>query len=115
MIAINPVRADRADDFEDWLRTVVARAVRDFRPEQDGRWRALRAPSPEDGVVTFVFLFDGGPAEEWDLALLLEQALGSAGAQEALRQMDDMLEKEQVGWSLVPVRLDAPGELRDAP
>jgi hypothetical protein len=108
LIAINPVRADRADDFEDWLRTVVVPTVRSHRPAQDGRWRVLRAQAAEDGVVTFVFLFHGGPAEEWELRPLLEEVLGPAGAEDAVRHMGDMLQGDQVGWSLAPVRLDVP-------
>jgi hypothetical protein len=108
LLALNPVRADRAGDFEEWLRTVVVPAVQRHRPEQDGRWSVLRAEQAEDGVVIFAFLFDGGPAEDWELQPLLEQALGPAGAEAALRRMSDMLEGDQYGWSLVPVRLDAP-------
>ena len=105
LIAINHVRADRADDFEEWLRTVVAPVMRQHRPEQDGRWSVVRAEQAEDGVVTFAFLFSGGPAEEWELHPLLEEALGPAGADDALRQMSDMLERDQYGWSVAPVRL----------
>ncbi len=108
LIAINPVRADRADDFEHWLLTIVVPAVQRHRPAQDGRWRVLRAQDVEDGVVTFAFLFDGGPAEVWELRPLLEEALGPSGAEDALRQMGDMLKGDQVGWSLAPVRLDVP-------
>ena len=43
MIATNPVLADRAGDFEDWLRTVLVRATRDHRPELLDRWEVLRA------------------------------------------------------------------------
>ena len=105
LIAINHVRADRADDFEEWLRTVVAPVMRQHRPEQDGRWSVVRAEQAEDGVVTFAFLFSGGPAEDWELHPLLEEALGPAGADDALRQMSDMLERDQYGWSVAPVRL----------
>lgn len=65
----------------------------------------MRAQDVEDGVVTFAFLFDGGPVEE-ELQPLLEEALGPSGAEDALRQMGDMLKGDQVGWSLAPVRLD---------
>ena len=105
-LAINPVRADRADDFEHWLRTVVAPAVRRARPSQDGRWHVLRADQVEDGVVVFAFVFDGGPGDEWALHPVLEEALGADGAANALREMDGMLQAEQTGWSFVPVRLD---------
>jgi hypothetical protein len=33
MIAINPVLADRAGDFEDWLRAVLVPATRYHHPE----------------------------------------------------------------------------------
>ena len=60
LIVVNPVRADRADEFEGWLRSVVRPAVQAHQPHLEDRWRVLRSPEPEDGVVAFVFLFDGG-------------------------------------------------------
>jgi hypothetical protein len=42
LVAINQVIAERADDFEDWLRTIVVPAVREHRPELEGRWEVLR-------------------------------------------------------------------------
>jgi hypothetical protein len=80
LIAVNPVLAERADDFEEWLRTVVVPAVRAHRPEMEGRWQVLRSGVVDDGVVPFVFLFAGGDPAEWDLQPLLEKAHGTDGA-----------------------------------
>lgn len=71
MIAINPVLADRAGDFEDWLRTVLVPATRDYRPELRDRWEVLRAAKEEDGQVIFTFLFYGGEAAEWQMESIL--------------------------------------------
>ena len=107
LIAINRVRADRADEFEDWLHTVVVPAMREHAPHQEGRWRALRGTEAEDGVVVFAFVFSGGPEEDWELQPLLEKALGAEGADRALADMRGMLTEEQYGWSFSDVRLDA--------
>lgn len=105
LIVINPVIAERADDFEGWLRTIVAPAVREHRPEQDGCWEALRAVDPEDDAVIFTFLFYGGGPSEWQLEPLLNQALGVEGAQRAMGDMSAMMKGEQYGWTLAPVHL----------
>ena len=108
LIAINPVRANRAGDFEHWLRTVVVPAVERHRPAWDGRWRVLRAEQVKDGVVTFAFLLDGGPELNWQLRPLLEEALGPSDAEDSLRGMRQMLAGDHFGWFFVPVEFTAP-------
>ena len=105
MIAINPVMADRADDFEDWLRTVLVPATRDHRPELLDRWEVLRAAKEEDGQVIFTFLFYGGEAAEWQMEPILAQALGEEGARRALENMLAMMKGLQYGWELTPIDL----------
>jgi hypothetical protein len=105
LIAINPVIAEHADDFEDWLRTVVVPAVREHRPELQERWEVLRATEQEDGTVTFAFIFRGGDASEWELEPLLHQALGAEGAQRAMANMSGMMQRDQHGWMMTPVHL----------
>jgi hypothetical protein len=71
-LGLNPVRADRADDFERFLAEVVAPAVRAERPDLEGHWRVLRSTEPSDGVVTYAFLLEGGSlTEDWELDVLL--------------------------------------------
>ena len=106
IIAINQVLTDRADEFEDWLRTVVVPAARERRPESRGRWRVLRATEPDDDVVVFAFLFEGGEPEDWELEPLLVEALGQDGAADALATFAGMLKGEQQGWAFTQVRLD---------
>jgi hypothetical protein len=105
MIAINPVMADRADDFEDWLRTVLVPATRDHRPELLDRWEVLRAAKEEDGQVIFTFVFYGGEAAEWQMEPILAQALGEEGTRRALENMLAMMKGLQYGWELTPVDL----------
>jgi hypothetical protein len=106
LIALNRVRADRADLFEDWLRTVVVPATRHQRPQLDGQWRVLRAVEPEDGAVVFAFVCEGGAPEDWQLRPILEQELGGAAADRALAEFDALLEEEQSGWFFTTVTLD---------
>ncbi len=105
LIAINPVIADRAGEFEDWLRTVLVPATRDHRPELLDRWEVLRAAKEEDGQVNFTFLFYGGEAAEWQMEPILAQALGAGGARRALENMHAMMKSPQYGWELTPVNL----------
>ena len=105
MIAINPVIADRAGDFEDWLRTVLVPATRDHRPELLDRWEVLRAAKEEDGPVIFTFLFYGGEAAEWQMEPILARALGAEGARRALENLSAMMKGLQYGWELTPVDL----------
>ena len=106
LIAVNHVRADRADEFAQWLRSVVVPATRDHQPHLADRWRVLRGTEVEDGVVVFAFVFDGGTDDDWDLDALLEKALGSTDADRALADMRQMLTQDQYGWWFSPVRLD---------
>ena len=106
LIALNPVRADRADDFTRWLRSVVVPAMSEHQPHLADRWHVLRGTEAEEGVVVFAFVFDGGTDDDWELRPLLEKALGSHGADRALADMDQMLVEEQYGWWFSPVRLD---------
>ena len=107
LIALNPVRAERADEFDAWLRTVVRPAVHAHQSHLADRWRVLRSTEAEDGVVVFAFLFEGGTDDDWDLRRLLEQALGPEDADRALADMQGMLARDQYGWWLSPVPLDA--------
>jgi hypothetical protein len=108
LIAINAVLADRVDEFEEWLGSVVVPAIREQRPDLDGRWRVLRATDPDDGTVVFAFVCEGGVPDDWDLRPYLEQALGASEAERALERFDSMLEGEQKAWFFEPLELDGP-------
>ncbi len=110
LLAINPVLEERADDFEQWLRSVVHPAVRTYQPELADRFTVLRATEAEDGAIVFTFLFEGGEPADWELQPLLERALGADGAGRAMAEMAAMLRSEQCGWPVAPLRLDGPGE-----
>jgi hypothetical protein len=110
LLAITPVLEERADDFEQWLRSVVHPAVREHQPELADSYTVLRATEAEDGAVAFTFLFHGGDPSNWELQPLLERALGAEGATRALSEMDGMLQREQYGWPVAPVPLDRPAE-----
>lgn len=107
LIAINAVIAERADDFEDWLRIVVVPAVREHRPELQGRWEALRATGQENGTVTFVFIFHGGDASQWNLEALPNQALGVEGAQRVMTDMSGMMKRSSTTGPSLPSSCEA--------
>ena len=60
-VVLQPVRAERADDFERFLSEVVTPAVRAQRPDLGQRWRVLRSVETSKGVVTFVVLLEAAP------------------------------------------------------
>ena len=107
LLAINPVLEERADDFEEWLRTVVFPAMRTHQPELVDSVTVLRATEAEDGVITYAFLAEGGEPDDWELEPLLERALGADDAARAMAEMAGMLQREQYGWPVVRVRFDA--------
>ena len=96
-IYMTPVRSERADDFEAWLRLVLIPAVRKSRPETEARVQTLRATEESDGVVYFAFVAEGGDDAEWDIRPLLEEALGSAAAERETEAWDSMVRGDQVG------------------
>jgi hypothetical protein len=120
-LALNPVRSDRAEDFERFLAEVVVPAVRAQRPDLDGRWRVMRTSRPSADVVTYFFMFEGGSlAEDWELGVLLPAHYGE---EEANRLIGDWVEtfspldawaeaavtsgqdSNQLEWTLEPVTL----------
>jgi hypothetical protein len=106
MIAINSVVAERADEFEEWLRSVVVPACNERRPETRGLWRVLRATEADNGVVVFAFVFQGGVPDDWELEPILVEALGQDGADDALAAFAGMLKGEQQSWAFTEVPLD---------
>ena len=106
LLAINPVLAERADDFEEWLRAVVVPAMRTHQPELVNRVTVLRATETVDGVTTFAFLAQGGEPADWELEPLLERALGRDDATREMAQMSSMLREEQYGWLVRRVPFD---------
>ena len=121
-LGLNPVRADRAEDFERFLAEVVTPAVRAQRPDLDGRWRVLRSTAPSDGVVTYAFMLQGGTlAEDWELGVLLPAHFGEEEADRLIRgwvetfaPLDDWAEAavsagredNQVVWTMEPITFD---------
>jgi hypothetical protein len=89
-VYLTPVAAERADDFERFFREVVAPASEARRPDLAGRWRLLRPDERDGDAVTFVFLFDGGQADDWDLGPVLEEHYGAEEAERLFRQWDEM-------------------------
>ena len=121
-VGLNPVRADRTDDFERFLAEVVAPAVRAQRPDLDGRWRVLRSTQPSDGVVTYAFMLEGGSLDEdWELDVLLPAHYGQEEADRLTKEwigtfapldtwaeaaVSSGQEANQVVWTMEPVTLD---------
>jgi hypothetical protein len=120
-VVLHPVRADRADDFEKFLRDVVRPAVRAQRPELDARWRVLRSIGPSDGAVTYVFILEGGSLEDdWELDVVVPAQFGQDEAERLFSDWSETFaplapwaeaavssgrETNQLVWTLEPVAL----------
>jgi hypothetical protein len=96
-IYLTPVHAERADEFEAWLRTTLVPAVRKVQPESEPRQRTLRAIEDRDGVVYFAFVLEGGDSADWEIGPLLQQALGDKAAEREAEAWDRMVVGEQLG------------------
>jgi hypothetical protein len=121
-LGLNPVRADRAEDFERFLSEIVVPAIRAQRPDLDGRWRVMRSSGPSDNVMTYAFRLEGGSLEEdWELGVLLPAHYGQEEADRLFNEWVETLapldawaqaaaasgrEANQAVWTLEPVRLD---------
>ena len=121
-VGLNPVRSDRAEDFERFLSEIVTPAVRAQRPDLDGRWRVLRSTELSDGAVTYAFMLEGGTlADDWELGVLLPAHYGEEEADrlisvwsETFAPLDAWAEgavsagrdDNQVVWTMEPVSLD---------
>jgi hypothetical protein len=121
-LGLNPVRSDRAEDFERFLAEIVVPAVRAQRPDLDGRWRVLRSSQPSDDVVTYAFMLEGGSlAEDWELGVLLPAHYGEEEADRLITEWTETFapldawaetavssgrEDNQVMLTLEPVTLD---------
>jgi hypothetical protein len=121
-VYLTPIAADRADDFDRFLREVVIPAVDARRPDLSRRWRALRPSAPDGDAVTYVFLFDGGDVEtDWDLGPLFEEHYGEEQAARHFqtwvdlavpvrRWAEGLTEKAdtgQVGWTCSSVSMSS--------
>ena len=93
MMAITRVHGDRADEFEDWVRTVLVPATADGPIAR--RWRLTRLESSPEGPVGYAFEFEGSDPSEYDLGAVLTAALGEERAQAEGARVDSFVAGEQ--------------------
>ena len=121
-VILQPVQAERADDFERFLSDVVAPAVQARRPELGPRWRVLRSVETSQGVATFVILLEGGSlTEDWELDELLPAHFGEQEAQRLMAEWVETFaplhswaedavstgqENNQLVWTLEPISVE---------
>jgi hypothetical protein len=120
-LVLQPIRADRVDEFERFVAEVVQPAVHAQRPDLEERWRMLRSSESSDGVVTYAFMLEGGSLDEdWELGVVLPAHYGEAEADklvgawvETFAPLDPWAkaavsagqETNQVVWTMEPVEL----------
>lgn len=104
-IYLNPIKTDRADDWESFTRSVIMPVVASQRPEFLDRVRLLRADGQEDGATLFAFVFEGGDIDEYDLEPLFAAEYGEQEGRQRLQEWHDMFARDQYGWTFHDVSL----------
>jgi hypothetical protein len=108
-MALTRVKAGRADEFETFLREVVAPAVAQARPNASGLWQTLipdanseLSQTDAQGVAaapagTYVFVFYGDLSlDEWDLGPVFTEVHGEEKGNNLAREFEDFVEGDQV-------------------
>jgi hypothetical protein len=108
-MALTRVKPGRADEFETFLREVVAPAIAQARPHASGLWQTLIPDASNElsnidaeGVAaaptgTYVFVFYGDLSlAEWDLGPLFTEVHGEEQGNNLARQFEDFVEGDQV-------------------
>lgn len=104
-IYLTPVRAEKADEFEEWVRSTLAPAEAQAHPERSGSSETLRGAEAHDGVVYFAHILTGGDANDWRIDDVLREALGDADADLAGEQWEEMVMGEQTGGTFSRIEM----------
>jgi hypothetical protein len=96
-IVLNPVKPDRREEFEDFVRDVVVPAVKQVRAHLLGMWQVLRPEAQgDDGALIYGLLFYGDvPFSDWDLDTLLTEAHGDEEGTRRAQEFMGFLDGEQ--------------------
>src|SRR3954447_11439831 len=95
-IYLTPVTAERADDFEAWLRSTLFPAVAQVRPDLAPRAQTWRSDARQ-GLVYFAFLLEGDDSGGWQIDPILREALGDSATEAAWREWEDLVVAPQIG------------------
>jgi hypothetical protein len=97
-ILLTPVKPNRQDEFEDFIRDVIVPAVKQVRPHLIGMWQTLRPAEQgaQDELTMYGLLFYGdAPLSDWDLETLLVEAYGAEEGARLDREFEGFLAGEQ--------------------
>src|SRR3954466_12743589 len=95
-IYLTPVTAERADDFEAWLRSTLFPAVAQVRPDLAPRAQTWRSDARQ-GLVYFAFLLEGDDSGGWQIDPILREALGDSATEAAWREWEDLVVAPRIG------------------
>ena len=115
LLALTPVKPERAEEFEAFVRDVVVPAVLQARPQAAGLWQLWRPSTTAEssqvadsqvagspGVAagppdSYAFVFFGGlPVDDWDLGPVFTEVHGKERGSELNRQFEDFVDGVQV-------------------
>jgi hypothetical protein len=92
-LILNPVRTERAEDFERYVREVIGPAVGAQQPAMLSKVRLWRASEPEPGatgILIYAFVVEGASSwEDLNLAPLFSAHYGDDEAGRLLKQFDE--------------------------
>lgn len=90
-LLLNPVRTDKAGDFEEFVRDVIGPAVEGQRPDTTQLvrlWKATEAEAGGSNITVFAFVAETGDAEDLDLLPLFISHYGEDEAHRLLERFD---------------------------
>jgi hypothetical protein len=99
-VLLNPIKADKRETFEHFVRDILQPAVEKTYPEMVDKTRFLHPTQPNaDGTYTYIFLLDPAiPDADYHVASFLKQVYPDDKVQEYLRMWSDSFAADQVSF-----------------
>jgi hypothetical protein len=125
-LVLNPVRTDRAEDFERFVRQVLQPAVEAQQPGMADKvrlWRAAEAESGDGDVTIYAFVAESGNPDTLDLSVPFRAHYGDERAAELLDEFNDFFvefDTWKAGWRAIEDPEEGPArqywwEMREVP
>lgn len=95
-IAINPIKRERYQEFEQFINEVIVPVVERARPQLAGMWQTLRPADTGEDPVTYAFLFYGDTSlQDWDLDPLFSEVYGDEEGARYSQKLNSFFAGEQ--------------------
>lgn len=95
-LAVNSIKPELQQEFEQFIREVIVPAVQRTHPELAQMWQALRPAGSGDGPPVYAFVFYGDTSlEQWDLDPIFQQAYGEEEGRSYSERLNDFFASQQ--------------------